>query len=217
MVVRRIALHTALLLSIRALSQTVDDRNVAFLSFADRPLRSVLGEIGSKAGIALVYQDDLVDGINVTGHLEGIAAESSLKLFLSKYDLSCKAFGEKSYVLFREKHCDTTSRRSVVIRNTTFDDDASFLMSRPLMIPAIPPVYPPEAARRNIGGRVTTNILVTKEGKVSRATVVLSSGSAILDSATVEHVLQMKFIAARFKGTPHSVWLSMVFEYRSGR
>ncbi len=66
------------------------------------------------------------------------------------------------------------------------------------------PVYPPEALRRGLDGRVVLRLTISAEGEVTKLTVAGSSGHAILDQAAVAAVSRWRFIAATWAGRPVS-------------
>lgn len=61
----------------------------------------------------------------------------------------------------------------------------------------LPPIYPDEAARRKIEGKVTLRILVTREGKVGDLEVFRSSGHALLDEAAADAVKLWRYRPAK--------------------
>ena len=81
------------------------------------------------------------------------------------------------------------------------------------MITKINPIYPLDAVRNKIEGNVSVRFLVTAEGNVKNSLVEQSSGSSILDSATVAYSKTLKYIPAYFKDKPRNVWISMKFKY----
>ena len=71
------------------------------------------------------------------------------------------------------------------------------------LISSVAPVYPAEAKRNRIQGRVTLEILVGKDGHVSQVTVV--SGPTELVQAASDAVLQWVYRGTLLNGEPVSV------------
>ena len=86
-------------------------------------------------------------------------------------------------------------------------------LSRPVLISDISPVYPLEALKDRIEGKVVVKFFINKDGKVSEISVESTSGSKILDSAAINYVQMLKFIPAQTNGKPHNVWMIMSFQY----
>ena len=122
-------------------------------------------------------------------------------------------FGGNSYVLFKEKKLRENHYKAVVISQNMPNVDTTHVIIQPKVISKIDPVYPPEAIKNEIEGKVTINIYVTKEGNVSKATVKFSSGSAILDSAAIDYSYNLKFSPAQYDSLPKSTWISMIYKY----
>ena len=74
--------------------------------------------------------------------------------------------------------------------------------------------YPVSAARKNIEGSVTVEILVDETGKISNAQVISSSGYRILDKAAMEAVMRANFIPAQLYGKKVSDTLKILIEYK---
>jgi TonB family protein len=67
-----------------------------------------------------------------------------------------------------------------------------------------PPVYPEEAVRRGIEGKLVLRLTISASGTVSRVEVAESSGYRMLDDAAVAAVREWKFIPAQRGGQPVS-------------
>lgn len=62
------------------------------------------------------------------------------------------------------------------------------------------PVYPSQAKRANIQGKVLLNVMVNAEGKAAKVDVSKSSGSSVLDQAALAAVKEWRFIPAVKRG-----------------
>lgn len=65
-----------------------------------------------------------------------------------------------------------------------------------------PPVYPDEAVRRGIEGKLVLKLTISASGTVSRVEVAESSGYRMLDDAAIAAVREWKFVPAHRGGQP---------------
>jgi TonB family protein len=97
------------------------------------------------------------------------------------------------------------SRRNLrlpLCNRTSFASDA---------VKRVTPIYPPSAKQRMIGGSVTVQFLVDKEGKVEWARVC--SGPKELRSASIEAIRKWEFTPVRLDGVAVKVFKRMTFHY----
>lgn len=72
-------------------------------------------------------------------------------------------------------------------------EDAGQLDAIPTQIYSPQPLYPPEALQRQVEGRVVLRVEIAADGSVASASVLQSSGHAMLDSAAKQAVLRWRF------------------------
>ncbi|MFB0515606.1 MAG: energy transducer TonB [Candidatus Neomarinimicrobiota bacterium] len=79
--------------------------------------------------------------------------------------------------------------------------------------------YPPEAYEKQIEGKVILRLRIEKEGNVSKAEVLTSSGYDILDNAALEMARTVRFTPGLVSGEPRALWITwpIVFELTSKR
>ncbi len=82
----------------------------------------------------------------------------------------------------------------------------------PVPIKKVDPVYPDEARRSGVEGKVFVKVLVDKEGKVKRAVVM--TGPDIFHEATIAAVMQWVFKPAMLHGKPIAVWVALPFQFK---
>lgn len=68
-----------------------------------------------------------------------------------------------------------------------------------------PPAYPAAAMREGVSGDVTLEACIRADGKLADIHVVKSSGSAILDAATLDWARVVRFEPAEINGEPFAV------------
>jgi uncharacterized protein len=85
---------------------------------------------------------------------------------------------------------------------------------QPVLKERIEPVYPYEAKTRGIEGKVEMYLSVSEEGEVLRTTLLRSSGSDILDDASINYSKGLKFEPAKLKGKPISVVVRWSLNYK---
>ena len=175
------------------------------------PLRVVLEKMRTESGLNFVYGDNSVGNINVNAEFALNPTKENIKKLLKLYNLGCKYFGQNNAVIYFKK--DTTKKNygSIVIKNVFENDSADIV--EPKIISGDAPVYPRMAVISKIEGTVRIKLLITKEGDVFKTVLQKTSGSALLDSATIEYASKLKFIPAQIKGIPLNIWFSMIFEY----
>ena len=96
---------------------------------------------------------------------------------------------------------------------------------RPMSVPSevmeshvrsvVPPLYPPEALKKGLGGVVKLRCVITKTGAVANLRVVSSSDPVFTDAA-VRAVQQWKYHPYKFEGRPVDVdtMIRVVFDPR---
>ncbi|MEJ2617059.1 MAG: STN domain-containing protein, partial [Ignavibacteriaceae bacterium] len=83
-------------------SQSIGERNISLIC-NNEPLRTVLDEIRIQTGVNFIYQDDLIDNKNITCRIKNGHVKDAVRKVLSGSNISFKKFGEKVFVLFKEK------------------------------------------------------------------------------------------------------------------
>ena len=91
------------------------------------------------------------------------------------------------------------------LQNGNFTDPT--LKSEPRLL------YPRTARENNISGKTEVIILVSKTGEVNDVQILKSSGSGILDSASIEYSKNLKFNPATAQGEPISCRVKWSIEY----
>jgi len=82
----------------------------------------------------------------------------------------------------------------------------------PDMINQVNPIYPEEAKKNGIEGRVFVKMLISKEGESKRA-VVVKSDNEIFNQAAIEAAMKYKFTPALQSGKPVAVWVLVPFKF----
>jgi protein TonB len=83
----------------------------------------------------------------------------------------------------------------------------------PVIVKAVPPVYPPLALRAGIEGKVYVKIWVDRQGKVRQVEVVKSDND-IFNEAAIEAAKQFVFTPAYMNNGPVSVWVALPFTFK---
>jgi TonB family protein len=194
-------------------AQTFEKTSYVNLNCKEQPLRLVLAEIRTQTGIDFVYRDKLVNNIKITCRINNDAVEDAIKKILNEHNLACQAFDRNSYVLFKEKTPAEKYRRAAVIKESEPEKKYMPTTTSPIMMTRFEPIYPLEAVRKNIEGRVIVKLLINKEGNVSNIKIQRSSNYAILDSAAIDYSKRLNFIPAQTNGKPQDTWMSLVLRY----
>jgi TonB family protein len=81
------------------------------------------------------------------------------------------------------------------------------------IISAGTPIYPEEAKRNKIEGKVFVKVLVDKEGTPKEA-IVIKSDSEILSQPAKEAAMKSKFKPALNKGVPTDIWVVLPYRFK---
>ena len=204
-----IILNFVILFSLQTFAQLLDER--INLDCNKQPLRSVLDEIKVKSGINFVYSDDMIKGVNITCRVENSSPENAVKKILYAHNLSYRKFGSNYFVLLKEKKATREDFKPVVLKEDIPLEMGN--LSKPVLISETLPVYPLEAMKDRIEGKVAVKFFIDKGGNVSGVSVESTSGSSILDFSAINYVRMLKFIPAQANGKPHNIWMTMSFRY----
>lgn len=90
-------------------------------------------------------------------------------------------------------------------------------VDQPIAVVRPAPRYPQEALRRNIGGIVRVQAVVSPDGSVERLELASSSGNRHLDRAALEAVRRWRFTPAVRNGQPVSATVIVPLEFNPGR
>ena len=182
--------------------------------FRNESLQNALEIIASESGCSFVYSDKLIENIKINCEVEK-EPEKALVKILSKTGISYKLFGEKTFVLFKEKNIIPKLQpvKPVVIQKSISEVDSGFVFQKAILISREDILYPMEAVNKNIEGKVRVRFLINTNGDVEKVFLETSSGSSILDSATAKFARKLKFLPAQANGKAINIWMLMSFDY----
>ena len=83
----------------------------------------------------------------------------------------------------------------------------------PEMTEAAKPVYPEEAKKNKITGKVFVKVLIDKSGTPTKA-IVIRSDSELFNQSAVDAALKSKFTPATNKGEAIAVWIVLPYKYQ---
>lgn len=195
-------------------SQPINIKNKLSFKFYEQPLKLVLEYIEGKENVKFIYSDNLIENKFISVEIQNATLENALnKIFIGK-EIRYKIFNEKNIVLYRNKVREqkTIVLKPVVVQKNLPERD-TVVMQKPILISEYKLPYPEDAIKGNIEGNVTLSFLVDADGRVKKIIVSQSSGSDILDSATVNYTRGLKFIPAKVNGVPRKLWISKRFEF----
>lgn len=85
----------------------------------------------------------------------------------------------------------------------------------PQLVSKVDPKYPPMAQTAAVGGKVTVQFYVDKNGKVKKAIAVKANPAGLgFEDAAVEAVLQWTFTPALQRENPVGVWVAQVITFK---
>jgi TonB family protein len=196
----------------RVYAQTGGEQ-VVTLDYHERPLRSVLEDMGEKKGINFVFQDQLVDSKKITFHIENAELREAIILMLCRLKISCKIIQRNCFILFNKKASENKEYVKVVLKKSELAMDTSAVISEPKIISSTILKYPSAAIKDKKEGKVVLKVFVSKEGRVPKALIEKSSGCDALDSSSLAYTSSLRFIPAKANGLPINIWISILFNY----
>jgi len=93
--------------------------------------------------------------------------------------------------------------------------DEMELTVSPYVVKMVEPVYPEEALKKGVEGKVWVKIWVTSQGEINDV-VVLKSDSPVFASAAVNAAWKFKFTPGYKDSLPVDVWVSVPFKFKLG-
>jgi len=153
-----------------------------------------------------------LDDIKISCKLDNYSPEDALTEIIKEFPLSYKLYNN-SAVLYKVVKREKTVKKPIVVKERVAETTVNSELIKPKLLTKVQPDYPPVAARSNIKGNVTVNLFINFEGIVKKVKMEDSSGSEILDSATIAYSEKLKFLPAQVNGNPQSVWMKMTFRY----
>ncbi len=189
-------------------------QNKEKISFRNESLRKALETLSSKSGFGFVYSDKLIEDIKITCDVE-IDPQKALDIMLNKTGIVYKKFDGNTFVLFKGKGKYQIIKpvKPVIIQESITEIDSGYAIQKAILVSRDKIIYPLEAVNKNIEGKATVKFLITAKGDVDKVSLKTSSGSNILDSATVNYARKLKFLPAQANGKSINIWMMMSFDY----
>lgn len=184
-----------------------------FLDIREKPLRFVLNQISEQTNLNLIYNDNLVNQHIISCNVNS-PAEEALSDILKTNGFVYKKFSKNTAVIFQDKK--TPPKTKGVVRNSKLTDsipDTNHVISRPILLSKEKLEYPAAAMKDRLEGEVIAKILISKSGNVKRVVLESSSGFEILDTATINYIKKLDFLAAEYKGKYRDSWTSMIVKF----
>ena len=82
---------------------------------------------------------------------------------------------------------------------------------RPELVHSVSPVYPKDAWKARLTGKVFLRFLVETDGRVSNVTVL--GGKEVFRQAAIDALMQFRFKPAQIDGEPISVWMTQAISF----
>lgn len=187
--------------------------NQISLNYEHKPLRVVLNGISKLSGAEFVYRDDIVKDVFITCNSRDETPEQVLNKIMDQANIEYKKYGTVSYILLGKRKPRINEVRTLVLEDKPEVTDTVYSISKPILISKNELVYPPEAIKKKISGKLRLKLYINSVGDVIQSLVESSSGSSILDSASLNYSRDLKFTPAKLKGKNRGVWLTMKFEF----
>ena len=175
------------------------------LDVRESSLRDVLKDISDQTRLCFVYDDALVHRKYATYMYTDVQAENILKRIAADNGLSYQVYSDQ-IVVFYKKPPKRTVQSNHGVR--------PLMYIPPMLTQKIPIYYPYNAKLKGHEGKVQVLITINNEGHVSKVDLNESSGSYILDQATLEHVKNLRFSPAVLNDEPVHSLMELSFEFR---
>jgi TonB family protein len=199
------------LLTLNVLGQ-VSGKQIS-LNYKHEPLRVVLNGISKLSGAEFVYRDEVVKDVFITCNSRGETSERVLNKIMDQANIEYKKYGTVSYILLGKREPRINKVRTLVLEDKPEVTDTIYSISKPILISKNELVYPPEAVKKKISGKLRLKLYINSAGDVIQSLVESSSGSSMLDSASLDYSRDLKFAPAKSKGKDRGVWITMKFEF----
>lgn len=200
--------------SFEALSQQADRNNLINIVSNQQSLRTILDQVRDQADVNIIYDDNLIDDLKVSCKIENETSGNAIKNILKDIDIDYRKFDTNTFVLVRKNKPIKETYTTTLEQQPVIKYDENVIIIEPKQISEIPAVYPPEAAKYNIEGKVRIKLLISDQGSVSKHIIYRSSGYNVLDSAAIDYTSNLKFTPAMANNKPISIWLSIIINYK---
>lgn len=184
-----------------------------FLDVKEKSLRFVLNEIIRQTKLNLIFDDKSTENQKVSYDIN-TTAEKAISKILSENGYTFKKYNNSSAVIYKDKN--SSPKTKAVVRKSKIINEEKYTpveTSRPVLISQQKLEYPMGAMRDRLEGEVLTRLLVSSDGDVKEVVLERSSGYEILDTATINYVKKLKFLAAEHNGKYLDAWTSMRVKY----
>jgi TonB family protein len=173
----------------------------------------VLNQISEQTNLNLIFNDNLTNEKIISCNVKS-TAEEAITNILKKNGFVLKKFNNNTAVIFKDKTISAKTKGVVRKSRPSFSiPDTNQVISKPILISKKKLEYPVAAMRDRLEGEVITKLLISKTGDVERVILERSSGFDILDTATINYVKRLKFLAAELNGEYRESWTSMVVKF----
>ncbi|GAU07395.1 energy transducer TonB [Desulfoplanes formicivorans] len=108
----------------------------------------------------------------------------------------------------------TDFTRSGPPQSATIGFELGELDTPPIPIRRVPPVYPFQARRKGITGKVTARFLVNMTGMVEKISIVTSEPKGVFDQAVKECIAKWRFKPGIYKGKPVATWMMIPISFK---
>ena len=183
------------------------------MNYDDTSLRKILIDFTERTGISIIFNDDLAESKIVSMNTNS-SADEAVKMILEKTELKIENYDKSTAVIYSPVNKASRAERKVKNTSVKYDmifDNIDYI--KPVLISKSELKYPQIAIDKNIEGNVLVKFLVTTKGNVENVSVEKSSGSKILDSATIHYVKRLKYLPAQVDGKLHRVWTTLLLKY----
>lgn len=177
--------------------------------YVNQTLGYIIEDIRQKTGVNFIYMNDLLDDAPITCDIDSVQSEISLATILKEHNIAVTRFPDNSCVLSKHIYLKPEIKKKeppVLVQQVVN-------WTEPVLINRNNILYPILAMNNNIEGEVKLKVLINYKGVASNVKIIKSSGSAILDSATVDLVKSKEFIPAYANDKAVNVWTSLTFKY----
>jgi TonB family protein len=173
------------------------------LKFTNSTLNDVLNELSKFYSINFIYQDELVEGKQVTCNLSDQNSDTAIKEIQAIADLSMEKINDNTYVLYQKPGSSSGKNKKGIAGSAGINTP---VLIPPRAISDITIPYPELAKVSGSEGSVDMKILINENGDVETVKIEHSSNSIILDRAAMEYAKKIKFVPAYIDERPISVW-----------
>ena len=192
----------------------LSDQKLSF-NYKNTPLREVLNEIREKSGLVFVYNDQLINEVQITGFADNQSIPEIFGILFNKHEIAYEQFEDNSVVLYKSiktKKRNKEEEKEITFPEIKYYDNAKIV--KPILISKNSLQYPKIAVASNYSGEVELRVVVNKTGDIEHVVIKKSSGYEVLDNSAIDYAKKLKYLPAQIGDTTITIGLDLKIRFQ---